>query len=127
MAKIVSREREELLSEGKPVFVIGGHYGTASLLSFYMPGAQATVNGTPMVYFRYMSKPQNQFYFWPGYIGVRRGENAIYVHEKDKATPAPPDVVKQFASVTEIGRFPVYRRSRVMHYVQVFACHDLQR
>jgi membrane-associated phospholipid phosphatase len=127
MAKIVSREREELLSEGKPVFVIGGHYGTTSLLSFYMPEAQATANGTPMVYFRYMRKPQNQFYFWPSYIGVRRGENAIYVHEKDKSAPAPPDVVKQFASVTEIGRFPVYRRNRVMHYVQVFACRDLQR
>jgi hypothetical protein len=128
MANLVARERANLAAEGKPVFVIGGHYGTTSLLSFYMPEAKAAVNsGDPFVYYRYMGRPQNQFFFWPGYVGVRRGQNAIYVQEKDKPAPAPPDIVKQFASVTPIGNFPVIYHTRVLHHVQVFACRDLQR
>lgn len=127
MARIVTRERDKLAEEGKPVFVIGGHYGTTSLLSFYMPEAKAALKDEPLVYFRYMAKPNTQFYFWPSYIGTRRGENAIYVQEKDKPAPAPADVLKEFASVTEIDRFPLQHRGRVLHYIQVFACRDLQR
>jgi 4-amino-4-deoxy-L-arabinose transferase-like glycosyltransferase/membrane-associated phospholipid phosphatase len=128
MARIVTRERGKLAEEGKPVFVIGGHYGTTSLLSFYMPEAKAVVSSdNPLVYYRYMARPQNQFYFWPSYVGVRRGQNAIYVQEKDKPSPAPPDIVKQFASVTQVGNFPVIHHTRVLHHVQVFACRDLQR
>jgi len=128
MAKIVSREREKLLAEGKPVFVIGSHYGTTGLLSFYMPEARASVRATPLVYYRYMVRPNTQFYFWPSYVGVRRGENALFVRESDKpAAPPPPDVVKQFTSVTPVGRFPIHRGSRVLHYVEIFACRDLQR
>jgi hypothetical protein len=114
--------------EGKPVFVIGGHYGTTSLLSFYMPEARTAAPEKPLVHYRYMVKPTTQFYFWPTYYGgVRRGQNAIYVQEKDKPAGAPPDIVKQFASVTEIGNFPVHHHGRVMHNIQVFACRDLQR
>jgi 4-amino-4-deoxy-L-arabinose transferase-like glycosyltransferase/membrane-associated phospholipid phosphatase len=128
MARVVARERNKLAAEGKPVFVIGGHYGTTSLLSFYMPEARAAVkNGSPLVYYRFMARPQNQFYFWPSYVGHRRGQNAIYVQEKDKPAPAPPDIVKQFASVTQVGNFPIIYHTRVLHHVQVFACRDLQR
>ena len=110
-----------------PVFIIGGHYGTTGLLSFYMPEACAAVETTPLVYYRHMRKPHNQCYFRPNCIGTRRGENENHVQEKDKPAPAPPDTVKQFASVTETGRFLVYRRSRVLQHVQVFVCDDLQR
>ncbi len=126
MARIVSRERARFAEEGRPVFVIGGHYGTTSLLSFYMPEAKAAVSGTPLVYYRHFPRPRTQFYFWPGYMGTRRGENAIYVQEKDKPAPAPPDILKSFASVTEIGRFPVMYRGRVLRQVQLFACRDLR-
>jgi len=128
MARLVERERNRLSGEGKPVFVIGGHYGTTSLLSFYMPDARKTVkDANPLVYFRYMVRPNTQYYFWPSYVGLRKGQNAIYVQEKDKPSPAPPDIVKQFASVTEVGNFPVIHRTRVFHRVQIFACRDLQR
>ena len=127
MARIVERERTNLAAEGKPVFVIGGHYGTASLLSFYMAPARAAIPETPLVYYRYMVKPNTQFYFWPSYGGVRRGQNALYVQEKDKPAGAPPDILKQFASVTEIGSFPIHHKGRVLHNIQVFACRDLKR
>jgi hypothetical protein len=128
MARHAERERGKLLAEGKPVFVIGGHYGTTSLLSFYMKEGRATVSdATPLVYYRYMVRPNTQYFFWPSYVGVRRGQNAIYVQEKEKGTPPPPDIVKQFASVTEINSFPVIHKSRVFHRIQIFACRDLQR
>ena len=127
MARIVEAEREKLSTEGKPVFVIGGHYGTTGILSFYIPEAKAAVNSTPIVYYRYMTRPNTQFYFWPSYAGERRGQNAIYVQEKDKpGWPAPPDIMKEFGSVTEIGYFPVSYRNRVLRHVQIFACRDLQ-
>jgi 4-amino-4-deoxy-L-arabinose transferase-like glycosyltransferase len=127
MANIVEREREKLLDEGTPVFIVGGHYGTTSLLSFYIPEAKATVKSTPLVYYRKMARPNTQFFFWPTYVGTRRGETALYVQEKDKPQPAPIDIVKEFASVTEIGHFAIHHRGRVMHYVQVFACRNLLR
>jgi membrane-associated phospholipid phosphatase len=127
MAHIVERERETLLEEGHPVFIVGGHYGTTGLLSFYIPEAKQTVEATPLVYYRKMARPNTQFFFWPGYTGTRRGENALYVQQKDKPQPAPIDIVKQFASVTEVGHFAVHHRGRVMHYVQVFACRELLR
>ena len=128
MARIVERQREKLLAEGKPVFIIGGHNGTTSLLSFYMPEAKAAVkDANPLVYFRYMVRPNTQYYFWPSYVSLRRGQNAIYVQEKDKPAPAPPDIVKQFASVTEVDSFPVVHKTRVFHRIQIFACRDLQR
>lgn len=125
MARIVSREYARLAAEGTPAFVIGGHYGTTGLLSFYMPEAKTTVTGTPIVYMRYIPRPKSQFYFWPTYRDTRRGQNALYVQQKSKAEPAPPDIVKSFASVTEVGHFPVVYRGRVLHRVQIFACRDL--
>jgi hypothetical protein len=127
MARIVERERTALEAEGKPVFIIGGHYGTTGLLSFYIPEASASASTTPLVYYRSTARPNNQFYFWKGYAGERRGQNAIYVQEKDKPSPVPANVIEEFASVTAIGSFPVMRNGRVLHQVHLFACRDLQR
>jgi 4-amino-4-deoxy-L-arabinose transferase-like glycosyltransferase len=126
MARLVARERAKFEADGKPVFVIAGHYGSAGLLSFYMPEARASLGSAPLVYYRTVARPNNQFYFWPGYAGVRRGENAIYVQERDNPAPPPRLLVQQFASVTEIGSFPIQSRGRVLHRVQLFACRDLQ-
>jgi membrane-associated phospholipid phosphatase len=126
MARIVSREYQKLSTEGPPAFVIGGHYGTTGLLSFYMPEAKATVSGVPIVYMRYIPRPKSQFYFWPTYRETRRGQNALYVQEKDKPEPPPPDIVKSFASVSEVGSFPIVYRGRVLHQIQIFACRDLR-
>lgn len=126
MARVVSREHARLAAEGKPAFIIGGHYGTTSLLSFYLPEAKRAVNDTPLVYMRYIPRPKSQFYFWPTYRETRRGQNALYVQEKNTAEPPPPDIVKSFASVEQVGYFPMVYRGRVLHRIQVFACRDLR-
>ena len=127
MTRLVERERATLEKDGRPVFVIGAHYGTTGLLSFYMDDARsATRSDTPLVYFRTRPKPVNQFYFWPGYPGVRQGQNAVFVQEKDRPTAPPKELLSQFASVTEIGNFPIVSHDRVFHRVQLFACRNLQ-
>jgi membrane-associated phospholipid phosphatase len=127
MARVVEQEREKFeASSGRPAFIIAGHYGTSGVLSFYMPDAKTNVTSKPLVYYRTRARPNTQFYFWPGYAGLRRGENAIYVQEKDEPEPPPGELVREFASVTEIGNFPILWRKRVLHHVQIFACRDLQ-
>ena len=125
MAGIVEHERAALETEGKPVFLIGGHYGTTGLLTFYVPQAKASVTATPLAYYRTRSRPNNQFYFWPGYAGVRRGQNAIFVRVTDEPEPPPADIAQEFATVTEIGTFPLRSHGRVQHQLQLFACRDL--
>jgi hypothetical protein len=124
MARITARERDKLALEGKPVFIIGGHYGTVGLLSFYMPNARRAVTSTPLVFYRALARPKNQFYFWPTYRDLRPGDNALYVQEKERPAPAPPDILRSFASVTEVGTFPIKERGRVLRHMQVFACRD---
>jgi hypothetical protein len=80
MAATVAEARDKLLAEGKPVFIIAGHYGTTGELSFYLPEARTNVVANPLVYFLTSSNAVNQFYFWPGYEN-RTGQNAIFVRE----------------------------------------------
>ena len=82
-AAVVGQARQELLAEGKPVFIIGNHYGLVGQVSFYLPEARAAVKTNPLVYFRHTATPQNQFFFWPGY-NLRKGENAVFVTELDQ-------------------------------------------
>ena len=51
MAKTVEEVREKFLAEGKPVFIIGGHYGTTGQLSFNIPEARTNIIDKPLVYF----------------------------------------------------------------------------
>jgi membrane-associated phospholipid phosphatase len=85
MAVTVEAARENLMKDGKPVFIIGGHYGTTGHLSFYIPEARTNVADHPVVFYQTSTNAINQFYFWPGYVGNRTGDNAIYVREM--ATP----------------------------------------
>ncbi len=151
MASVVESEREKVLAEGKPVFIIGAHYGTTGHLSFYIPEARTNVANNPLVYYQTSTEAKNQFYFWPGYQGNRTGDNAIYVREMGmpglkknwpllwlKGTPfedlireqpepkdAPEFLTQEFDSVKELGVFPIYYRDRVFHTVQIFECHNL--
>jgi membrane-associated phospholipid phosphatase len=151
MAVTVEAEREKLLAEGKPVFLIGGHYGTTGHLSFYIPEARTNVAHHPVVYYQTSTNAINQFYFWPGYKGNRTGDNAIYVKELStpplikgwlmswlKGTPmddleqpqpepkAPPEFLTQeFDSVKDLGVFPIIYRGRIFHRVQLFECRNL--
>ncbi|MFO1498824.1 MAG: glycosyltransferase family 39 protein [Verrucomicrobiota bacterium] len=126
MARAVNQVRTELLAEGKPTFVIGSHYGTTSLLTFYIPEARSGVPDRPLVYYLTAPEPRNQFYFWPGYQN-RKGQNAIFVGPVDRDESTPPESLRQaFASVTPLGTRDIVYRNRVLHRIQLFACRDLR-
>jgi hypothetical protein len=150
MAAVVDSARTKLLVEGKPVFIIGSHYGITGLLSFYLPDARTNVVQQPLVYFLSSDRPMNQFYFWPGYRERCRGQNAVFVNEvsqprlaagwvrkwlageKDlrqhppRALPPPRSLVKEFDSVTDLGLYDCRYRGRVLHTIQLFECRNLR-
>ena len=128
-ANLVGQVRTELLGEGKPVFLIGDHYSTVSLVTFYLPEARAAVSSQPLVYYYPTPTPQNQFFFWESYTN-RVGENAIYYQELDRDNPiphTPPAVLQtQFESVTDLGIRFVYYRGVAVRPLQFFACRNLK-
>ena len=130
-ARPVNYLREELRSEGKPVFVIGHNYGITAELSFYMPGSREVAARDPFVYCRRSNPPRNQFDLWPGYEN-RVGENAVYVRElslkRKKTQPAPLDVQQQFESVTEVDVRPIIEKGakEPVRYLQLFLCRGLR-
>ncbi len=150
MAKVVGEARTKLLAEGKPVFIIGNHYGITSLTTFYLPEARAGLPDNPLVYFRSSDRPLNQFYFWPGYRAKHAGQNAIFIREAGSSKlvngwffkwlagetnllaneienePAPPWLLKEFDSVTDAGMREVLYRGRVFHTIQMFECRNLR-
>ena len=125
MALEVRETRQQLAKEGRPVFIIGGHYGTTSLLNFYLPEASAGLVDRPLVYFRLLAAPKNQYYFWNDY-GDRKGQNAIYVDASGKDRSPPPDILQQFESVELIGLREIKYRGHVFHRLQLFACRNLR-
>ncbi len=128
-AAVVGQARQELLAEGKPVFIIGNHYGLVGQVSFYLPEARAAVKTNPLVYFRHTATPQNQFFFWPGY-NLRKGENAVFVTELDRTRPEPElppaELLADFESVTEAGIRPVFYHGRVLRVLQFFHCRGVR-
>ena len=125
LARVAGESRTKLLAEGRPVFIIGGHYSTTSEIAFYLPEAKAGVPDNPLVYFRTTSRPVNQYFFWPGYQN-RKGQNAIYVELNRRRQPAPASILKEFESVTDLGLREITERGRVIRTVQVFECRNLR-
>jgi hypothetical protein len=79
-----------------------------------------------MVYYLSSDQPRNQFYFWPGYK-PRKGHNAIFVAPVDRPPrPAPEQLRREFASVTDLGMRDIVLNNRVVHRVQLFACREFQ-
>ncbi len=128
-ATVVGQVRDGLLTEGKPVFIIAAHYGLTGEISFYLPEAKKAVGHTPLVYYQNTARPENQFYFWPGYSS-RKGENAIYVHELDrddvKPQPPPPRLKREFESVTSLGVRDILYHGMLVRPLQFFACRGLK-
>ncbi len=148
-SRAVERAREKLATEGKPTFIIGDHYGITGEISFYLPEAQRQIRENPIVFFRSSSHPKNQFYFWPGYES-RTGQNAIYVQQVDlpklpngwigkwlrggkdltaaapKPNPSAPEILEQFASVTDLGVMEIFYGERVFRRIQLFECRNLR-
>ena len=129
VAKVAGEARDALLLEEKPVFIITEHYGLAGLVSFYLPAARDNVLSSPLVYFRTSDRPQNQFYFWPGYTN-RKGENAICILELDRDDPAeqppPAHLLKEFESVSNLGVRRVLYHGEICRPIQIFACRGLR-
>jgi Dolichyl-phosphate-mannose-protein mannosyltransferase len=128
-AQFVEAARQKLLAEGKPVFIIGGHYSITGELSFYIPEARALIRDHPLVYYIHSTKPDNQFFFWPGYLD-RKGQNALYVNELDfvhgRPEPPPRVLVDEFESVTDLGEFKISYNGRVVHRLQIIECRGLR-
>jgi hypothetical protein len=124
VAKTVSDARGKLALEGKPVFIIGAHYGITSLVSFYLPESRKAVSaGAPFVFYRSSEQPQNQFYFWPGYR-ERKGENAVFVSRR---LQPPPDVLtNEFETITPLPPIEIPYRGRVMHTLYLYECRNLR-
>lgn len=129
-AQAVDTARQQLLLEGKPVFIITDHYGLAGQISFYLPEARTNVQTDPLVFARSTDVPENQFYFLPGYK-TRKGQNAIYVRElnRDDPTPPPPPerLLSEFDAVTSLGVTNVlYHGEYLLRPLQLFACRGLK-
>jgi membrane-associated phospholipid phosphatase len=150
MARVVGRAETQLASEGKPVFIIGNHYGITSLLTFYLPEAKSRVTDGPMVFCQPSETPQNQYSFWPGYTETHQGQSALFVRDAGasmlvsdwfwkwlkgetnlmaqplESGPTPNWLVKQFNSVTNTGLHQVLYRGQVFHTVEIFECRNLR-
>jgi hypothetical protein len=125
-ARVVEAEKAKLATEGRPVFLIGSHYGITGQMSFYLPEARSAAQAqTPIVYCRSSRVPENQFYFWPGYSS-RKGQNALYVDATDTPRAAPPQLLAEFETVTDLGMHDILDRGRVMRRVQLHACRGLR-
>ena len=129
VARVAGDARKELLAEGKPVFIIAGHYGLVGTISLYLPEAKEVVTKEPLVYSQTSPTPENQFYYWPGYKD-RKGQNAIYVRELDRDRtydpPVPPALEQEFESVTLLGVRDVLYHGRVLRPLQLYACRGLR-
>lgn len=150
-ARMVGLLRDKLAREGKPVFIIGEHYGITSLMTFYQPEARARVQDAPIVFCQPSDRPVSQYYFWPGYAGTHAGQNALYVRERSPAKlargwifrwlkgetnlidpttralpePAPDWLTRQFDSVTNRGLYDVRDRGQLPRRLEIFECRNL--
>ncbi|HEY4416896.1 MAG TPA: glycosyltransferase family 39 protein [Verrucomicrobiae bacterium] len=151
-AALVEREREQF---GTNSFVIANDYSSTGFYTFYSPAARrAALTQQPLVYCQRLDQlPENQFYLWPeyDYARTRRGQDAIYVRRVDTyklekgwiwkwlkrepiayrdippLPPAPPDIINQFETVTNLGvRDVMIRDGRVLQRVQIFGCYNLK-
>jgi membrane-associated phospholipid phosphatase len=129
-ARVADQARQQLLTDGKPVFIITDHYGLAGQISFYLQEARTNVQSNPLVYCRSTAYPENQFYFLPGYAS-RKGQNAIYVLELNRDNPepqaSPPRLLTEFESVTSLGVTNVlYHGEYLLRPLQLYACRGLK-
>lgn len=129
VARTVEEERQKFELEGKPVFIIGDHYGITGELTFNMPEAKAGLPDHPLVYFHTSDVPMNQFFFWPGYHD-HKGQNALYIGELEMSTTnlysVPPIVQDEFESVTNSRVVMVMRNGKPMHKIEITECRGLR-
>lgn len=153
-AQVVEAAQQKLQAEGTPAFIIGEHYGLTSLLAFYTDEARTRVRTEPRIYCVTSSTPKNQFFFWPHYRyrEARKGQNALFVvglntphyplgtwmkavaNRGPFPEPVPPEIRakvpevlhEEFASIKDLGVYPVRFNGQIYHWLQVFECRGLR-
>jgi membrane-associated phospholipid phosphatase len=135
----------KLAAEGKPAFVLAGHYGLTGLLTFYWPEARAGVTAQPLVYPLRSPDPNdpsrsrvgNQFHLWPNYdYRQRQGDNALFIQprrfsdSRDGSPPAPQpppaELLRDFENVKTAGVYPVRFKGQTLRWFQVYECRGLR-
>jgi hypothetical protein len=148
MADVVGEEWRKLRGRDTNAFIIGEHYGTSGILSFYLPEAARDPKNDPVVFYLATPQPENQFWFWKNYLD-RKGAAALFVQQVDMTKPGrgwlwrwlkgepvgstlvepspPPALLReQFAEVIDLGVREVKYRGRVLRGVQLFECRGLK-
>jgi hypothetical protein len=99
-------------------------------LSFYLPESKAALaEGSRLVFFHSSDKPENQFFFWPGYQD-RIGQNAIFAVDFGPKNPQPVQppavLLEEFESVTDLGMQFISYDGRDLRPLQLFECRGLR-
>ena len=149
-AAIQQFRREFEQQAGKPVFLIGNKYQTASSLAFYMTDHRVEGPGHPQVYIPESQNIENQFSFWPRYdefdapapgsapqpqdayyteeqgVNLFEGRSALYVTDESKTgAERPPSTIERgFERVELIRLFRIERRGEPLRDLRVFACYN---
>jgi len=104
----VQRAREQ---HGATV-LIGNHYGTASMMAYYLPDR-------PTTYLQPDDYGKNQFTLWPGYDAVTN-TRALFVTYSER--PVPPTVQRDFPKVELVDDFWSQHRGRPMTRFRIYLC-----
>jgi hypothetical protein len=148
-AQAIQQFRQEFEREtGKPVFLIGNRYQTASSLSFYMPDHRTEGPGHPPVYIPESQNIENEFSFWPRYdefdpapagsgsqdayyteeqgVNLFEGRNALFITDESRnGSERPPSAIERgFAKVELVRLFRIERRGEPLRDLRVFACYN---
>jgi 4-amino-4-deoxy-L-arabinose transferase-like glycosyltransferase len=133
---------------GKPVFLIGNKYQTASSLSFYMTDHRVEGPGHPPVYTPESQDIENEFSFWPRYdefdsppagappqdsyyteeqgVNLFEGRNALFITDESRTgSERPPTAIERgFDKVELVRLFRIERRGEPLRDLRVFACYN---
>lgn len=106
-----------LKKEKNAAFVIGSHYQTAALLTWYSPERERayTIARHP---------PRNQFDLWPSYRDAHPlGSDALYVA---RGRHVPDDLRREFEAIEELGAYRGRFRGKPEREYWVYMCRTLQ-
>ena len=135
---------------GKPVFLIGNKYQTASILSFYLPEnpeKHMEGPGHPPVYIPESPDIESEFTFWPKYddfvdaprpvnpdtqyyteeqgVNLFIGRNALYITDDLNDEP-PSSIERGFERVEMVTLLDISRHGLPLRKIRIFACYNYQ-
>lgn len=113
----LARQVAVLRAETGAAFVLGSHYQTAALLTWYDPDRRRA-------YTLRQRPPRNQFDLWPSYRDrFPPGSDALFVARN---RGAPPALYREFERVEELGPRRGLFRGRPERTYWIYRCHGLK-